>query len=51
MNEFDLDLLRAERVGLDEALFCAGKTDGQIVRIVECFSHNARSGTQTTAHW
>ena len=35
MNEFDLDLLRAERVGLDEALFCAGKTDGQVARIVE----------------
>lgn len=33
--EFDLDLLRAERVGLDEALFCAGKTAGQIGRIVE----------------
>lgn len=35
MSEFDLDLLRAERVGLDEALFCAGKTDGQVSRIVE----------------
>lgn len=33
--EFDLDLLRAERMGLDEALFCAGKTPGQIGRIVE----------------
>lgn len=33
--EFDLDLLRAERVGLDEALFCAGKTAAQIGRIVE----------------
>ncbi len=33
--EFDLDLLRAERMGLDEALFCAGKTAGQIGRIVE----------------
>jgi len=33
--EFDLDLLRAERMGLDEALFCAGKTAGQISRIVE----------------
>jgi pyridinium-3,5-biscarboxylic acid mononucleotide synthase len=32
--EFDLDLLRAERMGLDEALFCAGKTPGQIERIV-----------------
>ena len=35
MNEFDLDLLRADRIGLDEALFCAGKTNGQIGRIVE----------------
>jgi len=34
-GEFDLDLLRAERMGLDEALFCAGKTPGQIGRIVE----------------
>jgi len=33
--DFDLDLLRAERVGLDEALFCAGKTADQIGRIVE----------------
>ena len=33
--EFDLDLVRAERMGLDEALFCAGKTAGQINRIVE----------------
>ncbi len=33
--EFNLDLLRAERVGLDEALFCAGKTPDQISRIVE----------------
>lgn len=43
MNEFDLDLLRAERVGLDEALFCAGKTDGQIVRIVETVAAAGRS--------
>ena len=35
MSEFDLDLLRGERTGLDEALFCAGKTNDQIVRIVE----------------
>lgn len=34
MSEFDLDLLRADRMGLDEALFCAGKTVGQIERIV-----------------
>ncbi len=35
MSEFDLDLLRAERMGLDEALYCAGKTDAQVARIVE----------------
>jgi len=35
VSEFDLDLLRGERTGLDEALFCAGKTNDQIVRIVE----------------
>jgi len=43
VNEFDLDLLRAERVGLDEALFCAGKTDGQIARIVETVAGAGRS--------
>lgn len=43
MKEFDLDLLRAERVGLDEALFCAGKTDGQVERIVEAVAAEGRS--------
>ena len=43
MNEFDLDLLRAERVGLDEALFCAGKTDGQVERIVQTVAAEGRS--------
>jgi len=43
VNEFDLDLLRAERVGLDEALFCAGKSDGQINRIVEAVAAAGRS--------
>jgi NCAIR mutase (PurE)-related protein len=43
VNEFNLDLLRAERVGLDEALFCAGKTDAQIVRIVETIRSAGRS--------
>jgi pyridinium-3,5-biscarboxylic acid mononucleotide synthase len=42
VSEFDLDLLRAERVGLDEALFCAGKTDAQIVRIVETVNSAGR---------
>jgi NCAIR mutase (PurE)-related protein len=35
VNDFDLDLLRAERIGLDEALFCSGKTLTHLVRIVE----------------
>jgi len=43
VSEFDLDLLRAERVGLDEALFCAGKTDGQIVRIIETVAAAGKS--------
>ena len=43
MSEFDLDLLRAERAGLEEALFCAGKTDGQILRIVETVAAAGRS--------
>ena len=43
MKEFDLDLLRAERIGLDEALFCAGKSDGQIERIVEAVAAEKRS--------
>ena len=43
MSEFDLDLLRAERMGLEEALFCAGKTGGQIERIVETVAAAGRS--------
>ena len=43
MSEFDLDLLRAERIGLDEALFCAGKTDGQVARIVETMAAAGKS--------
>jgi NCAIR mutase (PurE)-related protein len=35
VNDFDLDLLRAERIGLDEALFCSGKTLTHLVRILE----------------
>ena len=42
-QDFDLDLLRAERVGLDEALFCAGKTVDQISRIVETMAAAGRS--------
>lgn len=43
MSEFDLDLLRAERVGLEEALFCAGKSDDQVARIVETVVREGRS--------
>jgi NCAIR mutase (PurE)-related protein len=43
VNEFDLDLLRAERVGLDEALFCAGKSESQIVRIIETVASAGKS--------
>lgn len=43
MSDFDLDLLRAERMGLEEALFCAGKTSGQIERIVETVAGKGRS--------
>jgi len=42
VSEFDLDLLRADRIGLDEALFCAGKTSGQISRIVETMKDGSR---------
>ena len=41
--EFDLDLLRRERIGLDEALFCAGKTADQIGRIVATMAAVGRS--------
>jgi NCAIR mutase (PurE)-related protein len=43
VSEFDLDLLRAERVGLDEALFCAGKTNEQIVHIIDTMAAAGRS--------
>lgn len=35
MSEFVLDHLRGERIGLDEAIFCAGKTAGQIDGILD----------------
>ena len=35
MSEFRLDLDRHDRLGLDEAIFCAGKTAGQIAAIIE----------------
>jgi NCAIR mutase (PurE)-related protein len=43
VSDFDLDLLRAERVGLEEALFCGGKTTEQIARIVETMASEGRS--------
>ncbi|MEO8500161.1 MAG: nickel pincer cofactor biosynthesis protein LarB [Vicinamibacteria bacterium] len=43
MSEFDLDLLRADRMGLEEALFCAGKTNVQVARIVETVAGAGRS--------
>lgn len=43
MTDFDLDLLRAERVGLDEALFCAGKTSNQIAAIARKILAEGRS--------
>ena len=35
MADFKLDLARHERIGLDEAIFCAGKTADQIAAILE----------------
>ena len=43
MAEFDLDLLRAGRIGLEEALFCAGKTAVQIDAIVATIRLAGRS--------
>ena len=37
MAEFKLDLARHERIGLDEAIFCAGKTADQIAAILDSF--------------
>jgi NCAIR mutase (PurE)-related protein len=37
-GDFKLDLARFERIGLDEAIFCAGKTAGQIAAILESFA-------------
>ena len=37
MAEFKLDLARRERIGLDEAIFCAGKTADQIAAILDAF--------------
>ena len=37
MADFTLDLARGERIGLDEAIFCAGKTTEQIAAILDAF--------------
>jgi len=37
MAEFELDLARRERIGLDEAIFCAGKTADQVAAILDAF--------------
>ena len=37
MADFKLDLARHERIGLDEAIFCAGKTADQIAAILDAF--------------
>ena len=41
MAEFKLDLAREERIGLEEAVFCAGKTAGQIAAILESLPRGA----------
>ncbi len=38
MAEFKLDLARRERIGLDEAIFCAGKSKDQIAAILDSVS-------------
>lgn len=43
MAEFEIDLLREGRIGLDEALFCEGKTTAQVQRIVESMRADRRS--------
>jgi NCAIR mutase (PurE)-related protein len=42
-EEFKLDLQRADRIGLDEAVFCEGKTADQISAIVDEAKARARS--------
>ena len=37
MAEFELDLARRDRIGLDEAIFCAGKTADQVAAILDAF--------------
>jgi hypothetical protein len=34
-GEIDLDFERAERIGLEEAIYCAGKSSGQIAAILQ----------------
>jgi NCAIR mutase (PurE)-related protein len=42
-EEFKLDLQRADRIGLDEAVFCEGKTADQISAIIDEAKAHARS--------
>ncbi len=41
MADFKLDLAREERIGLEEAIFCAGKTAPQIAAIVDSLPRGA----------
>jgi NCAIR mutase (PurE)-related protein len=43
VSAINLDLDRAHRIGLDEALLCAGKTVGQIATILERIQERGRS--------
>ncbi len=43
MSDFNLDFARAERTGLEEAIFCAGKSDAQLARLIDtAAAKNAR---------
>jgi pyridinium-3,5-biscarboxylic acid mononucleotide synthase len=42
-NEFKLDFQRADRIGLDEAVFCEGKTADQIAAIIDEARTHARN--------
>src|SRR5690349_17817813 len=42
-SDIKLDLTRAERIGFDEAILCAGKSAEQLVRIIEEASEKAMS--------
>ena len=46
-EEFTLDFARSERIGLEEAIFCAGKSPEQIDAILE--AARARGASPNTA--